>query len=325
MHDIATALPWRVIMQGVATLANWTIDDIPDLSGKLAIVTGATGGLGLETAIALAGAGAEVILAGRNTAKGNAAETTIRARHTDARVRFEAMDLASLASVAAFTDRMLLAGQPIDILVNNAGVMALPSRETTVDGFERQFGTNYLSHFALTGRLLPLLIAGSARVVQLSSIAHRAGTIRLDDLNYAHGYKPWPVYSQSKLAMLMFALELDRRSRAYGWGLTSVAAHPGIATTNLMTNGPAAGNSLMTMASRIAVNLIGQPARLGALPQLMAATLPVAVGGIYFGPSGWKELKGAPGIAKAAPQAFDAAVAAQLWAQSEALTGVTFG
>jgi NAD(P)-dependent dehydrogenase (short-subunit alcohol dehydrogenase family) len=325
MHDIATARQRGAIMRRVATLANWTTDDIPNLSGKCAIVTGATGGLGLETAMVLAGAGAEVILAGRNPTKGSAAETSIRERHVGAAVRFETVDLASLASVAAFADRMVSAGRPIDILVNNAGVMALPAREATADGFERQFGTNYLSHFALTGRLLPLLIAGNARVVQLSSIAHRAGTIRLDDLNHARGYKPWPVYSQSKLAMLMFALELDRRSRAHGWGLTSVAAHPGIATTNLMTNGPAAGGSLMAMASRVAVNLIGQPARAGALPQLMAATLPTAAGGTYFGPRGWKELKGAPGIAKAEPQALDADVAAKLWAASEALTGVTFG
>ncbi len=305
-------------------MATWTTRDIPDQSDKLAIVTGATGGLGLETALALAGAGAEVILAGRNPAKGRAAETLIRTRYDNARVRFAIVDLASLASVAAFAERMLAAGRPIDILVNNAGVMALAKRETTVDGFERQFGTNYLSHFALTARLLPLLIAAKARVVQLSSIAHRGGQIRLDDLNYVNGYKPWPVYAQSKLAMLMFALELDRRSDANGWGLTSVAAHPGVASTDLMANGPGAGGGIMSWISGLAVKAIGQPAAEGALPQLMAATMPGVAGGQYFGPQGWKEMKGPPGPAKIEPQALDAGVAAKLWAASETLTGVRF-
>jgi NAD(P)-dependent dehydrogenase (short-subunit alcohol dehydrogenase family) len=307
-------------------VATWTTNDIPDQSGKLAIVTGATGGLGLETALELAGAGAEVILAGRNPAKGRAAETLIRARYTNADVRFEIVDLASLASVTAFAGRMLAAGRPIDILVNNAGVMALAKRETTVDGFEKQFGTNYLSHFALTAHLLPLLIAAKARVVQLSSIAHRSGQIRLDDLNYRQGYKPWPVYSQTKLAMLMFALELDRRSDAKGWGLTSVAAHPGVASTDLMANGPGAGGGgIMSRIGTLAVKVIGHSAVEGALPQLMAATMPTVSGGQYFGPQGWREMKGAPGPAKIEPQALDPDVAAKLWAASEALTGVVFG
>ncbi len=307
-------------------MASWTTNDIPRQSGKLAIVTGATGGLGLETALALAGAGAKVVIAGRNPAKGRAAETLVRARHREADVRFEIVDLADLASIAAFADRMLTAGRPVDILVNNAGVMALAKRETTADGFERQFGTNYLSHFALTGRLLPLLIAAKARVVQLSSIAHRSGKIRLDDLDYRRGYKPWPVYSQSKLAMLMFALELDRRSTANGWGLTSVAAHPGVATTDLMDNGPGASSSgPMKWVSAHAVKIIGQSAAAGALPQLMAATMPGVAGGQYFGPRGWKETKGPPGPGKIEPQALDAEVAAKLWAASETMTGVVFG
>jgi NAD(P)-dependent dehydrogenase (short-subunit alcohol dehydrogenase family) len=308
-------------------MAAWTIEHIPDLSGRLAVVTGATGGLGLETALGLAGAGAEVLLAGRDPAKGLAAETRIRNRHAKAEVRFEMIDLASLASVAAFAERMRAAGRPIDILVNNAGIMALPKRETTVDGFERQFGTNYLSHFALTGRLLPLLIAGQARVVALSSIAHRNGQIRLDDLNYDQGYKPWPVYGQTKLAMLMFALELDRRSSANGWGVTSVAAHPGIAGTDLFANGPGAGGSgrgITAWISDLVVKLVGHSAADGALPQLMAATLPDVGGGAYFGPQGWKELKGPPGPAVIAPQALDAEVAAALWAASEGLTAVRF-
>jgi NAD(P)-dependent dehydrogenase (short-subunit alcohol dehydrogenase family) len=296
-------------------MASWTTKDIPDQSGKLAIVTGATGGLGLETALALAGAGAEVVLAGRNPGKGRAAEDLIRARHSSANARFETVDLASLASVAAFADRILSAGRPIDMLVNNAGVMALAKRETTADGFEMQFGTNYLS----------LLIAAKARVVQLSSIAHRSGKIRLDDLNYVHGYKPWPVYSQSKLAMLMFALELDRRNEVSGWGLTSVAAHPGVATTDLMANGPGAGGGIRPWVSSLAIKAIGHSAAEGALPQLMAATMSGVSGGQYFGPQGWKELKGPPRLARIEPQALDADVAAKLWTASEKLTGIAFG
>jgi NAD(P)-dependent dehydrogenase (short-subunit alcohol dehydrogenase family) len=307
-------------------MATWTTRDMPDQSGKLAIVTGATGGLGLETALGLAGAAAEIILAGRNPTKGHAAEALIRGRHKAAKVRFEVVDLASLASVADFADRLLAAGRPIDILVNNAGVMALRRRETTVDGFEMQFGTNYLSHFALTARLLPLLNAAKARVVQLSSIAHRRGKIRLDDLDYERGYEAWPVYSQSKLAMLMFAIELDRRAKARGWSLTSVAAHPGFARTDLIANGPAIGAGiLMRWGSGVAGELLGQSAAAGALPTLMAATMPGVTGGQYFGPRGWMELKGPPGPGKIEPQALDTGVAAKLWASSERLTGVAFG
>jgi NAD(P)-dependent dehydrogenase (short-subunit alcohol dehydrogenase family) len=306
-------------------VATWTTSNIPNLSGKLAVVTGATGGLGLDTALGLAGAGAEVILAGRNPAKGRDAESLIRGRRPDAKVRFELLDLASLTSVAAFADRMLAAGRPIDILINNAGVMAPRERKTTADGFEMQFGTNYLGHFALTGRLLPLLTAAKARVVQLSSIAHRSGKIRLSDLNYEQGYKPFPVYSQSKLAMLMFAIELDRRSKAKGWGLTSVAAHPGVARTDLMANGPAVGaNALVRAAIPIAMALIAQSSAAGALPTLMAATATGGDGGRYFGPQGWNEFKGPPGQAKIKPQALDPRVSAELWAASEKLTGVGF-
>ncbi len=203
--------------------------------------------------------------------------------------------------------------------------MAPPRRQTTRDGFEMQMGTNYLAHFALTGRLLPLLSAGKARVVQLSSIAHRRGRINLDDLNAERGYKPFEVYAQSKLAMLMFALELDRRSTTHGWALTSVAAHPGIASTDLVANGLGAGRRLMTAASALVLKVIGHSAELGAQPQIMAATLLGVTGGAYFGPQGWQEFKGAPGPARIEPQARDGAVAARLWALSETLTGVHFG
>lgn len=304
----------------------WTTRNISDQSGKLAIITGATSGLGLETALGLAGAGAEVVLAGRNPVKGQAAERVIRQRHRGAKARFEVVDLARLSSVADFADRMLSAGRPINILVNNAGLMAPRTRQITADGFELQFGTNYLSHFALTGRLLPLLTAGKARVVELSSTAHRSGKIHFDDLNFEHGYKPFPVYGQSKLAMLMFAIELDRRSNAKSWGLTSVAAHPGFARTDLVDNGPAVGASaFLTSAIKLIVRTIGHSASAGALPILMAATLPGVKGGEYFGPQGWMEFKGPPGPGKIDPKASDAAVAARLWAEAERLTGVTFG
>jgi NAD(P)-dependent dehydrogenase (short-subunit alcohol dehydrogenase family) len=306
-------------------MTRWTMRNIPDQSGKLAVITGATGGLGLETALGLAGAGAEVILSGRNPDKGRSAMAFIRERHGSAKVRFEVADLASLASVADFARRMMAAGRPIDILVNNAGVMALRKRGTTVDGFETQFGTNYLSHFALTGRLLPLLSAAQARVVQLSSIAHRAGQIRLDDLNYETDYKPFPVYQQSKLAMLMFAIELQRRSVAEGWGLTSVAAHPGIATTDLVANGPSVGaNVFVRTVIPIAEKILGHSATAGALPTLMAATMPDVEGGQYFGPQGWLELKGPPGPGKIEKKALDVAIGAKLWEASERLTGVDF-
>jgi NAD(P)-dependent dehydrogenase (short-subunit alcohol dehydrogenase family) len=303
----------------------WATNDIPDLSGRLAIVTGATGGLGLETALVLAGKGAEVVLAARNPDKGAEAERLIRSRHPNAAVRFDLLDLASLASVQAFAERHLATGRPIDILIDNAGVMALPTRQTTVDGFEMQFGTNYLSHFALVGRLLPLLIGAKARVVQLSSVAHRTGRIRLDDLNSQTHYSPWPVYQQSKLAMLMFALELQRRSDAHGWGLTSVAAHPGFARTDLIANGHAGKPGLFARGARLLESVLSHSAADGALPILMAAILPNPTPGGYYGPTGFQEMKGPPGVAVIKRQARDADVARRLWAESERLTGVAYG
>ena len=307
-------------------MASFTLDDIPDLTGKLAVVTGATGGLGRETALGLTGAGAEVVLVGRNPTKGRDAAALIRAQHPAANVWFEQVDLASLGSVKDFADEMLAEGRPIDILINNAGVMALPKRNTTADGFEMQFGTNYLSHFAMTARLLPLLKAGRARVVQLASIAHKGGHIRLDDLNYETGYKAWPVYQQSKLAMLMFAIELQRRSDASEWGLTSVAAHPGFARTDLITNGQGArGSSMFGTVTRLLERFVSHSAADGALPTLMAATDPDVTPGGYYGPQGFQDLTGPPGPAAVRPQALDADVAAKLWGASERLTDVNFG
>jgi len=301
----------------------FTTDDIPDQTGKLAIVTGSTGGTGYETALELTRKGAEIVIAARHPGKGEDAIRRIRRAVPTAQVRFEAIDLASQASVAAFADRMLEIGRPIGILVNNAGVMALPTREVTGDGFELQLATNYLGHFALTARLLPLLSAGRARVVQLSSIAHRRGRIRFDDLNHATGYRAWPVYAQSKLAMLMFGLELDRRSTANGWGLTSVVAH-------LIVNGPLVRAPIARAALDLIVRpliepLISHSAAAGTLPILMAATDPSVAGGAYVGATRLMELKGPPGPAKAEPQALDTAAAARLWEATEAMVGVRFG
>jgi NAD(P)-dependent dehydrogenase (short-subunit alcohol dehydrogenase family) len=305
-------------------MTDWTTADIPPLTGKTAVITGATGGLGYETALALAGAGADVVLTGRNDLKGRHALDRIRARFPSAKVIYETLDLASLASVADFAGRFATSHAALDLLINNAGVMALPTRQTTEDGFEMQFGTNYLGHYALTARLLPWLRRGKQpRVVNLSSMAHRSGAIDFDDLQGARAYRPWKAYSQSKLAMLMFALELQRRSDAAGWGVTSNAAHPGYARTDLMANGPGA-NSLLWQINNLLRPFVSHSAADGALPTLFAATSPDAKGGGYYGPNWFYELKGPPAPAKIMPQANDAAVAARLWGISAALTGVSF-
>ena len=305
-------------------MTHWTIHDLPPLHGKLAVVTGATGGLGLETAMALAGAGAEVVLTGRNEAKGARALDAICARHREALISYETLDLASLASVAGFAARFAALHPSLDMLINNAGVMALPSRQLTADGFEMQFGTNYLGHYALTAHLLPMLRRGQApRVVNLSSLAHRGGAIDFDDLQGAKSYSPWKAYSQSKLAMLMFAFELQRRSDANGWGLMSNAAHPGYARTDLISNGPGTDRWLWQV-NRLLRPLVSHSAAEGALPTLFAATSPDARPLGYYGPNWFYELKGPPVPAKVMPQAQDTAVAARLWQVSAALTGVSF-
>ena len=303
---------------------NWSIADIPDHTGKLALVTGATGGLGFETALELARAGAEVILAARNSAKGAEALRRIQASAPRAKVRFAQVDLASLESVAAFAGRLLAEGRAIDILINNAAVMALPKRQTTQNGFEMQLGTNYLSHFALTGRILPLIQASSSpRVVQVSSGAHRMGKnkIDFDDLQSERNYSPWNAYCQSKLAMLMFALELQRRSDANGWNLRSNAAHPGYARTDLIVNGPGE-NSLQSRLGKAIGRFLSQSAADGALPQLYAATDPEAQPAGYYGPRDRFEMRGPVVNAVIGRAAQDKAAAQRLWEVSEQLTGV---
>jgi NAD(P)-dependent dehydrogenase (short-subunit alcohol dehydrogenase family) len=304
-------------------MTDWSTADIPPLNGRTAVITGATGGLGYETALALAGAGAKVVLTGRNDAKGRDALQNIRSQFPNAAIAYETLDLANLASVAEFASRYAAAHTSLDLLVNNAGVMALPQRQVTSDGFEMQLGTNYLGHYALTAHLLPLLRQGhQPRVVNLSSLAHRTGAINFGDLQSAKSYSSWKAYCQSKLAMLMFALELQRRSDAAGWGLLSNAAHPGYARTDLIANGP--GDSLLWQLSKSLQPLISQSAAEGALPTLFAATSPEAKAAGYYGPNWFYESKGPPVPAKIMPQAKDAAAAARLWDVSAALTGVSF-
>jgi NAD(P)-dependent dehydrogenase (short-subunit alcohol dehydrogenase family) len=305
-------------------MSGWSTADIPSQSGKTAVITGATGGLGYETALALAGAGATVVLTGRSDAKGRAALERIRAQFPRASISYETLDLASLASVADFAARFAAAHTSLDLLINNAGVMALPQRQTTADGFEMQLGTNYLSHYALTARLLPLLRrANQPRVVNLSSLAHRSGAINFDDLQSARSYTPWKAYCQSKLAMLMFALELQRRSDAAGWGLLSNAAHPGYARTDLIPNGPGT-SSLSWQLGKLLQPYISHAAAEGALPTLFAAASLAAKAAGYYGPNGFYELKGPPAPAKIMPQAKDKTAGARLWDVSAALTGVSF-
>jgi NAD(P)-dependent dehydrogenase (short-subunit alcohol dehydrogenase family) len=302
----------------------WTVNDMPPLDGELAIVTGSNSGLGYETALALAGAGAETIVAARSRDKGEAAIARIKAAHPQAKARFEALDLGSLGSVAAFAERIGQAHDRLHILVNNAGVMALPERETTEDGFERQIGVNFLGAFALTARLMPLLRrTDGARVVQLSSLAHkRRGGLDFDNLQGEREYSPWQAYSFSKLAMLMFALELDRRSRAAGWRVASMAAHPGWAKSDLIGNGM--GRSIGARLVGVIFPLLAQSTAAGALPTLYAATAPEAESGVYYGPTGRGERRGPSGPAAATDEARDEAAAARLWAEAERLTGARF-
>jgi NAD(P)-dependent dehydrogenase (short-subunit alcohol dehydrogenase family) len=300
----------------------WTIRDMPSQAGRRAIVTGATSGIGYEAALGLAGAGAEVILAARDAAKAQRAIAAIRRRHPGAQLDFRLLDTARLTSVRDFGTAWQAEGRALDILLLNAGVAAVPSREETEDGFERQFATNYLGHFALTALLLPYVAqAATSRIVPVASLAHRSGRIHFDDLPLRRSYGPQRAYRQSKLAMLMFGLELDRRLRAAGSPVRAIPVHPGAARTDVFRRGDRAG-PVQRLAGHLIFTVIGQPAARGALPLLYAATAPDAEGGVYYGPDGLLELSGHPTRAGIAAQARDSAIAARLWSLSETLAGI---
>ena len=314
-------------------MAHDLVATVPDLSGKLVVITGANSGLGFGLARRLSAAGADVVMAIRNRAKGEAAIEEIRAAVPDAKLTIKSLDLSSLAAVAALGEQLNAEGRPIDILINNAGVMTPPERDTTADGFELQFGSNYLGHFALTAHLLPLLRAADRpRVVSLSSLAARMNAkIHFDDPQFEKSYQPMAAYGQSKLAMLMFSRELDRRSRESGWGIVSNAAHPGLTMTNLQISGPSRGREKPSMMQRLYTTswrwapFMWQEIDDGILPALYAAATPQAEGGAFYGPRGF--LEGAGGGVKPAhvpSRARNEADSRRLWELSEQLTGVSY-
>jgi NAD(P)-dependent dehydrogenase (short-subunit alcohol dehydrogenase family) len=313
--------------------SGWTLANIPRQTGRRALITGANSGIGYVTAVELARKGAHLLLASRDRAKGEAALARLRAEVPDANAELVQLDLASIASVREVAAAEEARGLPLDLLINNAGVMAPKTRQQTKDGFELQFGTNVLGHFALTALLLPALVRAAQqskqkpRVVTVASIAHKRGRINFDDLQSEKSYSPMGAYQQTKLADLMFAFELDRRLLAAGpstSGVMSVAAHPGVANTNLFRVG-----DFSPMERRVrhwvglAIATLLNTETEGALPTLFAATAPDAEDGGYYGPQGLLEMRGGDvGPAKVAPHALDEAVAARLWAQCERLTGI---
>jgi NAD(P)-dependent dehydrogenase (short-subunit alcohol dehydrogenase family) len=297
--------------------ATWTSDDVPGQQGRLAVVTGANTGLGFETAQVLAARGASVVLAVRDIEKGKRAAARIAGTAPGADVTVQPLDLASLDSVRAAAGALRATHPGIDLLINNAGVM-FPPRQTTGDGFELQFGTNHLGHFAFTGLLLEqMLPVPGSRVVTVSSQAHRIGArIDFDDLQSERSYRRVAAYSQSKLANLMFTYELQRRLSGAGTTI-AVAAHPGLAATELTRNSPA-------ITAFFYARVMSQQAAMGALPTLRAATDPGVLGGQYYGPRGFFGTRGYPKLAKSSRQSHDTAIQRRLWAVSEELTGVTF-
>jgi len=303
----------------------WTAADIPDQAGRTAVVTGANSGLGLITARELARKGANVILACRNTTKGEEAAAAILQDAPEGGVDVRALDLADLSSVHAFADEL---DGPVHLLVNNAGVMGIP-RSHTKDGFEMQFGVNHLGHFALTGLLMAQLQkADGPRVVTLSSTAHKFGKINFDDLQGERRYFRWSAYGQSKLANLLFAFELQRRAEEAGLPLKSMASHPGYAATNLQTRGPESGgvltrveDALMAVSNRV----VAQSDEMGTLPTLYAGTVSDLPGGTYVGPDGFQEQRGHPTPVGSTSAAQDRDAARRLWQVSEELTDVRYG
>jgi NAD(P)-dependent dehydrogenase (short-subunit alcohol dehydrogenase family) len=307
-------------------LAGWAAADIPGQQGRTALVTGANSGIGFQAAVELARHGAVVLMACRDPGRGAGARDALVRQVPAAAVELVELDLADLDSVTRLAGQVARRADGLDLLINNAGVMAVPVRRVTAQGFELQFGTNHLGHFALTLRLLPALLARpGSRVVTVSSIVHRLGSIRLDDLQGERRYGRWRAYSQSKLANALFTLELDRRLRAAGAATISVGAHPGYTSTGLMHSGPQlGGGGVFAHVMGLAAPLTGQSAARGALPVLRAATDPRVRGGDYYGPRGPAEARGAPRKVRYARTAYDEHLARRLWQASEALTGVAF-
>jgi len=307
--------------------SDWTPDRLPDLAGRLVVVTGANSGLGKAAAGAFAGAGADVVMACRSTARGEAARDELLAVDPPGTLTVHECDLADLDCVRAFADRLVDEHETIDVLCNNAGVMAIPRRET-VDGFEYQFGVNHLGHFVLTSRLFDALVAadGEARVVVQSSSVHERGDVDFDDLHGESSYGAWAAYGQSKLANLLFAYELDRRCRAAGVDdVVSLGCHPGYAATGLQRRGPEQSDSTLRLwAMRVGNALLAQSAQQGAWPMLYAATSPDVEGGDYVGPSGRLNLRGPPEVQSSSERSYDPGLAERLWAVSAELTGESF-
>ena len=313
--------------------ARWTAAGMPDLKNKTAVITGANSGIGYEAALAMAGKGAQIVLAVRDLKKGQAAVEMIRQQHPQAALVVMPLDLAELSSVRRFAADFQEKHTHLDMLINNAGVMAIPFAQT-VNGFEMQFGVNHLGHFALTGLLLPAILhTPGARVVTVSSITHLKGKIDFDNLNGLQGYHPKNAYSQSKLANLLFAYELQRRLAAAGTPLSeaplseapaiSVAAHPGYSSTNLQMVGPQhTGSYLGELLWRFLNATVAQKASMGALPILYAAASPDVRGGDYIGPDGRGGIRGYPTKVRSSPQSYDEAAAKRLWDVSEEMTGV---
>jgi len=306
-------------------MTRWTTTSIPSQRGKLAYVTGANSGVGFHAALELARAGASVILGCRDRAKGEAARGRILAAVQGAQIEIADLDLGSLVSVRAAAQHFLATGRPLDLLINNAGMMALPQRRVTPDGFEMQLGVNHFGHFALTGLLMPALLgAPAARVVTVSSIAHRGATLDFANLNWERGYKPWPAYRRTKLANLLFAFELQRRLERAHAPAVSIAVHPGVSNTNLFQAGPGQGGGLAAKIIPFFIALTAQSSAQGALPTLYGATSPEARAGHFYGPDGWRQMRGYPVEVRAQAQAYDEALAGRLWDVSETLTGVRY-
>jgi NAD(P)-dependent dehydrogenase (short-subunit alcohol dehydrogenase family) len=295
----------------------WSEHDVPEQTGRTVIVTGANSGIGLETARILAQKGAHVVLACRNQEKGEAACADITQRDAHAKVELQSLDLSSLASVKTFAEGFTAAHQRLDLLINNAGLM-MPPLGRTADGFELQFGANHLGHFALTGHLLPALLqTADSRVVTVSSVLHRYGSLNFENLNAEKSYSPTKAYGYSKLANLLFMRELQRRCHRAAISTLSVAAHPGSTRTNLQQYA-----SMIRWS--MALPFMAQEAAAGALPTLYAATVKDVAGGDYYGPQGWFEMTGPPAKAYMSKHARDDEAARRLWELSEQLTGVTY-